>query len=107
MAELPCHPCPHLSVCCRWGTELTDEEGEALIQEFGEGHVFWSVDDQRFRTQTRSGRCVFYREGGCSIHGHEHYPTMCADFPWRDSREPEAPRALDAELCPEMGPLED
>jgi hypothetical protein len=30
------------------------------------------------------GRCVLYRDGGCSIHELSFYPAQCRGFPWMD-----------------------
>jgi hypothetical protein len=97
---LPCHPCPHRSACCRWGTWLSDEEGVALNKLYG-NMVFLDEDTKVWRTQVKDGRCVFYN-GGCSIHHLDVYPESCRDFPWKDSRNPLAPRAFDAITCPEI-----
>ena len=39
MKTLPCSECPHGSVCCKWGTFLSKQEGESLLKEFGEDVV--------------------------------------------------------------------
>lgn len=108
-AALPCFPCPHKSVCCKYGTALTRAEGEALFAEFGSEFVFFDADapglwgvGEEFRTQTWNGRCKFHRDGECMIHGHPYYPSMCRSFPLRDARNPALPRAYDALLCPAM-----
>jgi len=107
--DLPCFPCPHRSVCCKYGTALTPGEGRALLAEFGEDYVFYDNDPagmwgagQEFRTQTWNGRCAFHKDGGCMIHGHPHYPSMCRLFPFKDARNLALPHAYDATLCPEF-----
>ena len=107
--EVPCFPCPHKSVCCKYGTALTREEGEVLFTEFGGNFVFYDSDPKvkwgagkEFRTQTWNGRCAFHQAGGCLIHEHPHYPLMCRIFPFKDARNPALPRAYDAALCPEV-----
>ena len=60
---LPCFPCPHNSVCCRWGTYLSVEEASVLLAEFGKDFVYWNTDDEEWRTQVKNGRCAFW-EGG-------------------------------------------
>jgi Fe-S-cluster containining protein len=104
--NLPCYPCPHKSCCCRWGTWLTDEEGIKLNELYGD-MVFLDEDTKVWRTQVRDGRCVFLnrKDIGCSIHHLDIYPQSCRDFPWKDARDPLAPRAFDAITCPEI-PIE-
>ena len=106
---LPCFPCPHKSVCCKYGTALTREEGKALLAQFGGDFVFYDADKkgmwgigEEFRTQTWNGRCAFHQNGGCMIHGHPHYPAMCRLFPFKDARNPLLPHAYDATVCPEV-----
>lgn len=100
--SLPCSGCPHGSVCCKWGTYLSFEEGRALHAEFGEKYIFLDSDRNEYRTQTWNGRCVFFENGGCKIHNHQFYPHVCKKFPWKDGRDSSLPHAYDAELCPEV-----
>jgi len=66
MNILPCNPCPHNSVCCKWGTFLSKEEGEGLLNEFGDNFIFFDNDKKEYRTQTWNGRCIFWNNG-CKI----------------------------------------
>jgi Fe-S-cluster containining protein len=100
--ELPCNTCPHNSVCCKWGTFLSNEEVESLLKEFGVEFIFFDNDKKEYRTQTWNGRCVFWKNNGCTIHSHEFYPSVCRKFPWEDGRNPSLPMAYDATLCPEI-----
>lgn len=104
--HLPCFPCPHRSVCCRWGTALSQAEYWTLFSEFGGEYVYFNEDDNEYRTQVKDGRCVFFdRElGGCGLHDHSHYPRMCKDFPHKDTRDALLPHAFDATMCPEVTP---
>lgn len=96
---LPCFPCPHNSVCCRWGTYLSDKEATDLLAEFGESFVYWNTDDKEWRTQVKNGRCAFW-DGGCKLHAHNSYPKVCRIYPWSDGRDAELPVAHDASMCP-------
>ena len=99
--ELPCFPCPHKSICCRWGTFLSKEEADAIEAEHSDTTYFYE-DDKEYRTQVRNGRCVFFKDGGCSLHDKEYYPRVCRIFPFKDGRNPELPLAFDHLTCPEM-----
>ena len=100
--ELPCNVCPHNSVCCKWGTFLSNEEGGSLLKEFGTEFIFFDNDKKEYRTQTWNGRCVFWKNNECTIHSHKFYPSVCRKFPWEDGRNPSLPMAYDATLCPEI-----
>ena len=79
---LPCHPCPHQSSCCAYGTTVSDEEAEAIEANHGAGLVYktrWG----EWRTRVRGGRCVMY-DNGCKIHDQTYYPSQCRGFPWTD-----------------------
>ena len=103
LSKLPCFPCPHRAACCRWGTWLNTEEGFALNKQFGIRYVFLDQDTGDWRTQVHNGRCMFFDDRlGCILHGHKHYPTMCRDFPAKDTRNPKLPMAYDAATCPEV-----
>jgi len=96
---LPCFPCPHNSVCCKWGTYLSPEEAKALLSDYGPEFIYWSEDDKEWRTQVKDGRCSFW-SGGCQIHAHKFYPRVCHIYPWEDGRTPTLPSAHDADMCP-------
>jgi Fe-S-cluster containining protein len=81
---------------------LSNEEGESLLKEFGVEFIFFDNDKKEYRTQTWNGRCVFWKNNGCTIHSHEFYPSVCRKFPWEDGRNPSLPMAYDATLCPEI-----
>ena len=38
-----------------------------------------------WRTRVRNGRCVLFRDGGCTIHEQPFYPAQCRGFPWTDA----------------------
>ena len=99
--DLPCYPCPHNSICCRFGTYLTEQEGLSLLKEFGSDFIYRDTDRDEWRTQVWNGRCVFFADGGCKIHRHPQYPSVCAKFPWADGRKPDLLAAWDAAICPE------
>jgi Fe-S-cluster containining protein len=99
--QLPCFPCPHRSACCRWGTWLTEEEGWKIFTKYPD-KVYFDEDVKNWRTQIWDGRCVFYNNGGCTIHNEDFYPSSCKDFPYKDMRNPLLPRAFDAITCPEI-----
>src|SRR5688572_27183002 len=83
LPSLPCYPCPHAASCCAYGTTLSDEEAEAIAASHGSGFIYrtrWG----EWRTRVKKKRCVFLRDGGCSIHDQPYYPSMCRGFPWTD-----------------------
>jgi hypothetical protein len=84
LPTLPCFPCPYDSSCCAYGTTVSDEEAAAIEAEHGQGFVYktrWG----EWRTHVRKKRCVFHRDGGCSIHNKSYYPAVCRSFPWIDA----------------------
>ena len=98
--SLPCWPCPHNSACCGYGATVTDVEAEAIIRAHGEGIVYrtrWG----EWRTRVRAGRCILFKDGGCSIHGKPYYPAVCRGFPWTDA-ETGGPYEFDQTICPEF-----
>src|SRR4051812_33329925 len=82
--SLPCFPCPYAASCCAYGTSLTPDEATAIEARHGSGKVYrtrWG----EWRTRVRAKRCVFFLDGGCTIHDQPYYPAQCRDFPWIDS----------------------
>ena len=83
LPSLPCYPCPYDASCCAYGTSLSDAEAAAIEANHGPGLVYrtrWG----EWRTRVRQRRCAMYRDGGCTIHDREYYPTTCRGFPWTD-----------------------
>lgn len=84
LPSLPCYPCPYNASCCAYGSTVTDEEATAIEAEHGPGFVYrtrWGES----RTRVRNGRCVFFKDGGCTIHDRSYYPAVCRGFPWTDA----------------------
>jgi hypothetical protein len=97
---LPCYPCPHASACCSWGATVSEKEVAGIIAEHGEGKVYrtrWG----EWRTRVTKGRCVFFKDGGCTIHASSYYPSVCRGFPWIDA-ETGGPYQYDRTICPEF-----
>ncbi|HVX41347.1 MAG TPA: YkgJ family cysteine cluster protein [Gemmatimonadaceae bacterium] len=83
LPALPCYPCPHQGSCCAYGTTVRDDEVAAIEAAHGAGFVYrtrWG----EWRTRVRNKRCVFFKDGGCSIHDRSYYPVQCRAFPWTD-----------------------
>jgi len=81
--SLPCFPCPYQASCCAYGTTVSEDEARAIAADHGPDIVFrtrWG----ELRTRVRGRRCVLFRDGGCSIHDREYYPTQCRGFLWTD-----------------------
>lgn len=100
LPTLPCYPCPHHASCCAYGTTLSDDEAAQVAREHGADRIYrtrWG----EWRTRVRKGRCVFYLNGGCSIHGKPYYPAVCAGFPWTDA-ETGGPYEWDRTICGEF-----
>ncbi len=100
MPTLPCYPCPHDASCCAYGTTLTDEEAEQIVQTHGAELVYrtrWG----EWRTRVRNKRCVFYGNGSCTIHDRAYYPVQCQAFPWTDP-ETGARYEYDVMICGEF-----
>ena len=84
LPSLPCHPCPYRASCCAYGTSLTEQEAAALSARAGPETVYrtrWG----EWRTRVRKKRCVFFRDGGCTVHDEPCYPAQCRGFPWVDA----------------------
>jgi hypothetical protein len=97
---LPCYPCPHQSICCSWGTTLSDEEAEAIGKARG-AHTRYLTRWGEWRTRVRGGRCIFLGNNVCTIHGESFYPAVCRGFPWTDA-ETGGPYEYDQTICPEF-----
>lgn len=101
--KLPCHPCPHDSVCCSRGTILTPTEYGELSKRFGEWFFHWDVDEQAWRTTYRRGSCLFFDGRGCQLHDDPYYPVACRLFPHAD---PGGGPCESASMCPSVIPKE-
>jgi len=98
--ELPCWPCPHASACCAYGSTLSEDEAQQVIRHHGTDVLFktrWG----EWRTRVRKGRCVFFVDNACRIHGQPYYPAVCRGFPWTDA-ETGGPYEYDQSICPEF-----
>lgn len=98
--SLPCFPCPYNASCCAYGTTVSDEEAAAIEAEHGPGVVYQTRWGER-RTRVRKGRCVLFRDGGCTIHSKSYYPAVCRGFPWTDA-ETGGPYEFDVSICGEL-----
>ena len=100
LPELPCYPCPYNSSCCAYGVTLSDGEAALIQAAHGPGMVYrtrWG----EWRTRVKNRRCVFHRDGGCTIHTEPYYPTLCRGFPWTDAETGE-PYQYDVTICGEF-----
>lgn len=97
---LPCYPCPHQSVCCKYGTTLSEREALALSAKYGKSKIFKNAEGL-WRTRVRKGRCVFNVNNSCSIHADPDYPVVCTEFPWFVG-DPETPYPTELEMCPQL-----
>jgi hypothetical protein len=100
LPKLPCFPCPHASSCCAYGVTLSDEEAATIEANHGSGMVYQTRWGE-WRTRVKKGRCVFYVNGGCSLHDKPYYPTLCDSFPWTDAETGE-PYQYDVTICGEF-----
>jgi hypothetical protein len=98
--ELPCFPCPHDSACCSHGATVSDQEVEAIIRAHGRGPIYQTRWGE-WRTRVRNRRCVFFANGGCTLHVESYYPAVCLGFPWTDA-ETGGPYEFDQTICPEF-----
>lgn len=97
---LPCFPCPHNASCCAYGSTTSPDEAAAIERDCGPGKVYrtrWG----EWRTRVVKGRCVLYKNGGCSIHDRPYYPAVCRGFPWTDA-ETGGPYPYDRTICGEF-----
>lgn len=101
LPALPCYPCPHDASCCAYGTTVSDDEAAAIQKVHGPGLVYQTRWGE-WRTRVRNKRCVFYREGACTIHDQPYYPVQCQTFPWTDP-ETGARYEYDVMICGEFG----
>lgn len=101
LPTLPCYPCPYQSSCCAYGTTVSDEEAAAIESAHGPGLVYQTRWGE-WRTRVRNKRCVFHRDGGCTIHDQSYYPEQCRAFPWLDP-ETGARYEYDVMICGEFG----
>jgi hypothetical protein len=98
--KLPCWPCPHSSVCCSWGTTLSEEEAQEVARHHG-AHLIYRTRWGEWRTRVKNKSCVFKVGNGCTIHGKPYYPAVCRGFPWSDA-ETGGPYEYDQSICPEF-----
>lgn len=99
---LPCVGCAHGSVCCSWGTMLTEEEKDQVVEAHGPEVVRWVEGDAEWRTSLVGGRCVFSSpDRGCVIHEAPYYPVTCRNFPWLNTAGT-GPYEYDLSICPEL-----
>ena len=97
---LPCYPCPHRATCCAYGTTLSDAEAAQISETHG-AETMYRTRSGEWRTRVRQGRCVFFVDGGCRLHGLPHYPAVCRGFPWTDA-ETGGPYEFDRTICGEF-----
>ena len=97
---LPCYPCPHQASCCAYGSTLSSAEAAALEADHGPGKVYRTRWDE-WRTRVKGGRCVMFKDGGCSIHDRSYYPAVCRGFPFVDA-ETGGPYEYDRTICGEF-----
>ncbi len=97
---LPCHPCPHMSSCCRRGVSVTEDEAAAIVAEFGANALVWNEEEKGYRTRVQGQRCLFYDGNGCILHNRTIYPRLCLNYPWfgMDGQLYE----YEIDICPEM-----
>ena len=100
LPSLPCHPCPHNSSCCAYGSSLSDEEAAAITRDFGPGLVYFTRWGE-WRTRVRKNRCVLHQNNGCIIHDKPYYPSICRGFPWINGDTGE-PYEFDQTICGEI-----
>ncbi len=98
--KLPCYPCPHNAACCAYGVTVDEREARAIIAAHGDDKVYQARWGE-WRTRVKDGRCVFYVDGGCSIHAEPYYPAVCGGFPFVDA-ETGGPYEYDRTICPEF-----
>ena len=72
----------------------------AIEAEHGPGIVYQTRWGER-RTRVRKGRCILFRDGGCTIHSKSYYPAVCRGFPWTDA-ETGGPYEFDVSICGEL-----
>ena len=117
---LPCDRCPHGVVCCSNGTEITRDEAEAIVLEFGpyaidcitpkdaayRFGIDWEYTDSVWVTAlTRDQKhCILLDPDThkCGAHGKSCYPVNCQVFPYHDGLVPSIRPAMNADLCPEV-----
>jgi hypothetical protein len=80
---LPCFPCPYEASCCAYGVTLSEEEAAQIEAQHGPDVVYRTRFGE-WRTRVKKKRCALFRDGGCSIHDKEYYPSLCRAFPWTD-----------------------
>lgn len=97
--NLPCFPCPHKSICCSWGTDLTEKESKLIISKYGNEKVI--LTPEGYRTKVINDKCVFLKDNLCLLHDTEEYPSCCKGFPWRN-QEDDGPYEPDITICPEL-----
>lgn len=117
--KLPCHPCPHNSVCCTWGASLEEAEAIGIIMDhklavLRAGHTYTMADFIEYSDDPGDPRrtwvimseifgkvrqhCIFSTPSGCLIHDKPYYPQICRGFPWLEA--PNVPYTSDVTICP-------
>lgn len=101
MRDLPCFPCPHQAACCAYGVSLVGDEADVLRARHGTSALVWDDEENEWRTAVVDGKCIFLRDGACTIHDQPYYPKTCRGFPWLDG-ETGGPYLYDQSICPEL-----
>jgi Fe-S-cluster containining protein len=80
--DLPCasNCCPHGSACCYYGVDVTEQEYNAIVADFGENAIVKNGDGN-LRTACVDDRCIFLNNNKCQLHNKTYYPEVCRKFP--------------------------
>ncbi len=98
---LPCYPCPHTGVCCKYGTSVLDDEEKQIRRIYGDGALVWDEEEKEWRTSVVNGYCFFHQQDGtCKIHSEPYYPKVCQLFPYEAVEG--GPYQYDLDICPEL-----
>lgn len=80
---------------------MVTEKEAAQIQRFHGKDTVFKTRWGEWRTRVKNKRCVFMKDGGCSIHSKPYYPAVCRGFPWTDA-ETGGPYLFERTICPEF-----
>jgi hypothetical protein len=105
LPTLPCYPCPYNASCCAYGSTVSEEEAAAITADHGP-NVVYKTKWGEYRTRVKNGRCILFKDGGCTIHDKPYYPAVCKGFPWIDA-ETGGRYEFDIDICGEFAKNEE
>lgn len=77
------------------------DEVDVIRSHHGDDAVVWDDEEDEWRTRVEGDKCIFLKDGLCSIHAAPYYPKICRGFPYTDG-ETGGPYLYDQTICPDF-----